>query len=170
MCSRLQFQRRRLRVLQAGSAGPTSQTPNLLRLNVTDPSILHSSPASAGARARPPQVARIQRRHAGGRLRGGAHAGGARSGGVKGRAADLGQKRVCRVGFTHQVIQKPLTFRLMTLTNLPPAWFLGGLQESGIRPEIRARQIRNPESGENSGPVKVEIRNPTIDINFCGRR
>lgn len=117
MCSRLQFQRRRLRVLQAGSAGPTSQTPNLLRLNVTDPSILHSSPASAGARARPPQVARIQRRHAGGRLRGGAHAGGARSGGVKGRAADLGQKRVCRVGFTHQVIQKPLTFRLMTLTN-----------------------------------------------------
>ena len=64
VCSRLQLQRRRLRVLQAGSAGPTSQMPNLLHLNVTDPSILRSSPASAGVCARPPQVARIQRRHA----------------------------------------------------------------------------------------------------------
>ena len=79
MCSRLWQQRRRLRVLQAGSAGLASRGPNLLRFRASDPSTLRGSPASAGERARSPQAARIQRRHAGDRLRGGAHAGGAHS-------------------------------------------------------------------------------------------
>ena len=55
---------------------------------------------------------------------------------------------------------------------LPPPWLLRVCrnQESGIRPEIRARQSRNPESEGKSGPVKVEIRNPALSIKFCRSR